>query len=110
MMKSEARSQKPEENEAGRLPTPDSRLPHLSIGLRVSAWLVRLCWRLPSTVDAVKFSMATAHCGSYRVNEAVNQVRQRGERVTWEALAAYLPAATVFFVRRRFARLCEREF
>lgn len=81
--------------------------PRLSIGLRLSAWLVRLNWRLQSTPDAVKFSMATAHCGYYHVNEAVNQLRQRGEPVTWESLAAYLPAATTFFVERRYARLLE---
>ena len=67
--------------------------------------MVRLIWRLPSTPDAVKFAMATAHCGYYHVNEAVNQLRQRGERVTWEALAGYLPAHTTMFVERRYEKL-----
>lgn len=68
---------------------------------------MRLNWRLHSTPDAVKFSMATAHCGYYHVNEAVDQLRQRGERVTWEGAAAYLPANTTMFVERRYSRLVE---
>lgn len=87
--------------------SPDEASPHLSIGLRLSAWMVRLAWRLPSMPDAVKFSMASAHCGYYHVNEAANQLRQRGEPITWEGIAAYLPAATTIFVERRYARLCE---
>lgn len=90
-----------------RIPSPESRVPRLSLGLWLSAQLVRLVWRLHSTPDAVKLSMATAHCGYYHVNEAVNQVRQRGERVTWEALAGYLPAATTMFVERRYERLLQ---